>query len=1417
MFDAMGSSTSGFYGIYLAADATAGKEIRVINNAIYNITGNTGLQYGIYNTGASYCNIYHNTISLDDVSATTTAVTRGFYQTTAATNVNLVNNIINITRGGTGINTALYFNTATSTIASNNNALYVNGTGTNYIGYYDANSYSSLTDWKTANSNAYDQASVSANPQFIGAGTGDLHPTDAAINNIGATVGVLTDIVGVVRGANPDPGAFEFNVAGIDAALSWVAPVSPATTGPNTIVVQVLNNSTSPGSTITSVELNYTDGNSLVTQTFTGLTIAAGATQQLTFTTPYNLQRQAQFRAYISLVNGNMDISQGNDTALQTVCVPMAGAYTISNMQPASANVFNSFTEAVNALTCTGISGPVTFTVEPGSGPYDEQVMIPAITGASLVNRIAFRGNGAVIQADPATATRYIVRLDGAQFITLDSLELLAKGSTTTSFGWGVHLTNGAAYDSVKNCKITINSASTTESNSACVVVSGSPTAVTTDGTAEYNTFMGNTMKGGYNTVIVSGTAGTPSRGNQFINNTIQDFYANGITMTDTDSTLIKGNDISRSGRTTVTTFTGVELAAGNTRALVDGNKIHDTHNSASTKSGTAYGVASLSNDAAAGSENKVVNNLVYNFNSTTGIIYGIYNSGSDGVFYYHNTIVLDEASATSGVTRGFYQTTLATNIYFRNNIVYIARGGTGIKYCVYLGTTTSSVVSNNNVLYNIAPGGTNGIGSFGTTGFADLTQWKTANTNAYDQQSISTDPVFAAPGTDFTPTDATVNNAGVPVGVLTDINGHVRSLATPDPGAYEYTLLVNNTDMKSELLVTPQASVIGCYNNEPITVRIKNISTDAIDFAAKPATISVLVSGAATFNTTTVVNTGSLASGSTTDVVLPASINMTAVGVYDFKVITKVPGDANINNDTLKTVIEKKALNAGTLTATPNSFCNTGGTPVLSVADSTGAASIQWQVSTTTGTGFSDIGGATVAPFTVTTPITQTTYYRLVATCGAVKDTSAEVVVALNNPQVTAVSNGYTCGTGTVALGATGNGSELYWYVNATGGSAIATGNTFITPSISSTTNYYVSAGTGISKVVGGKPAPLSSATATTLSTYGLVFTVTQTVVIDSVQVFRGTGTALTISLYNSTGSTQLLTTGSKSVAGTSPFVTLGWTIQPGTYRLAVNAMSGSFYRDASGTTYPIALGTVGQINGYHTTIAGSLTTGAAYYFLYNWHLSVGCESARTQVVATVNNDPGCTPVPVSLLAFNGERRGHYNQLSWATATETNNAGFEVQRSTDGSNFTAIGFVATRANGGNSTATLQYNYADEKLVATMGYYYRLKQVDKDGKAAYSKAIYLQGDKVSKLEMVNLYPNPAKNVVNLSLNLPKADQVTLVITDITGKIISTQKQWLVTGNNMVTCSIQQLSQGTYMIRALCAYGCETAVRKFVKE
>jgi uncharacterized delta-60 repeat protein len=174
---------------------------------------------------------------------------------------------------------------------------------------------------------------------------------------------------------------------------------------------------------------------------------------------------------------------------------------------------------------------------------------------------------------------------------------------------------------------------------------------------------------------------------------------------------------------------------------------------------------------------------------------------------------------------------------------------------------------------------------------------------------------------------------------------------------------------------------------------------------------------------------------------------------------------------------------------------------------------------------------------------------------------------------------------------------------------------------------------------------------------------------------------------------------------------------------------------------------------------------------------------------VVAVQND--AFPLPISLISFTASRQNSGAvTLNWQTLFEQNTSTFDVQRSSDGRQFTTIGSVKAS---GFSTSEKGYQYLDAQPLSPVGYY-RLKTVDTDKKESYSPIVLMKASGFAKLEA---YPNPATSSVQLQYMATGED---LRIYDVTGRVVKTMA---VSQRGIVSTvvDIRELKKGVYLLRA----------------
>jgi hypothetical protein len=190
---------------------------------------------------------------------------------------------------------------------------------------------------------------------------------------------------------------------------------------------------------------------------------------------------------------------------------------------------------------------------------------------------------------------------------------------------------------------------------------------------------------------------------------------------------------------------------------------------------------------------------------------------------------------------------------------------------------------------------------------------------------------------------------------------------------------------------------------------------------------------------------------------------------------------------------------------------------------------------------------------------------------------------------------------------------------------------------------------------------------------------------------------------------------------------------------------------------------------------------------------------------------------LPVTLVKFNGQTINGQHILSWQTATEVNNSGFYLERSQDGNYFSSISFIPTKALNGNSTLNLHYSFID--LKAPDGkIYYRLNQVDNDGKSKLSSVLVLSKITARMLEVTAIYPNPVRDQLSLAVASPSSEKVTVAINDVTGKIVYQKVVSVAAGSTVYNLNIKSFSPGSYFVKISIDKGNQKPiVKSFLKQ
>lgn len=217
-------------------------------------------------------------------------------------------------------------------------------------------------------------------------------------------------------------------------------------------------------------------------------------------------------------------------------------------------------------------------------------------------------------------------------------------------------------------------------------------------------------------------------------------------------------------------------------------------------------------------------------------------------------------------------------------------------------------------------------------------------------------------------------------------------------------------------------------------------------------------------------------------------------------------------------------------------------------------------------------------------------------------------------------------------------------------------------------------------------------------------------------------------------------------------------------------------------------------------------------------FHMVSDSLGARLAWAATFNNEQDVYYsyitsgiVPVELTSFSASASADVVTLDWTTATELNNRGFNIERSSEKNEWRTIGFIEGK---GTTSEPQHYLYSDRLSdIKSNKLYYRLKQIDNDGTYKYSNIVEV-GIAPSSFTLSQNYPNPFNPSTKIKYSIPQSSKVVVKVFDMLGKEVTTlvneEKQ---AGTYELTWNAQDMPSGvyTYSIKA----GSYTAVKKMV--
>lgn len=396
---------------------------------------------------------------------------------------------------------------------------------------------------------------------------------------------------------------------------------------------------------------------------------------------------------------------------------------------------------------------------------------------------------------------------------------------------------------------------------------------------------------------------------------------------------------------------------------------------------------------------------------------------------------------------------------------------------------------------------------------------------------------------------------------------------------------------------------------------------------------------------------------------------------------------------------------------------------------------------------------------------------------CGTDTVVKSQVITITNlSPTANGVS---VCEGQSATLSATATGN-ISWYIGQNGGNAIGNGNTFNTPALNSTTTYYAESQIQ-SPQIGAAPANhnFGQGGYNTYPHY-TVFNNTVAQVLLSVDVDAGAAGNRTIELRDA--SDNVLATLTVNLANGLQTVPLNFNLPAQTgLRLGIWTGTTNLYRNSLGASYPYT-----SSDGTVSITSNDVPDLARFYFFYNWRIQpAACVTART-------------PVVVNVISVNGTFTSTVNNTTVDFAPTVT---------------TATTYNWTFGDGNLSTQqSPSHTYSSDGT-------YTVELIQSNGNCSdtitQTVTINTTGiDELNSVETISLQPNPAKDFLNVQMNLAVGKQYKLTIQNVLGEVLNLQNLNASASHNSSTLDISALSSGVYFLNL--QSGRSSLVKRFVK-